>query len=117
MISQEPFGALRSVTARCFWVVFFFTFHALSFERNVFFDRTCPLKRGLKNDDECKIGSSQPTLIKTIITTQSLTIIAETINIISKIILKWYFSFHSNNSLPKSEFKYVALLLQCEKFK
>ena len=39
-IPREPFGALRSVMAR-----FFFTFHALSFELNLFFDGSFPLKR------------------------------------------------------------------------
>ena len=37
-ISREPFRALSSVMAR-----FFCTFHALSFELNLFFDRRCPL--------------------------------------------------------------------------
>ena len=41
----EPFGTLRSVMAR-----FFFIFHASSFELNFFFDRRFPLRPTRSSD-------------------------------------------------------------------
>ena len=43
-LSREPFVALRSMMAR----VFFFIFHALSFEFNFFFDRSFLLTNVVK---------------------------------------------------------------------